>query len=834
MIEQLDKMINKDTQLAMQKICRSCMCESTEMRNVFETKDSETGQIQLAEMLMSCVSIQVIIGDGLPVQLCVSCETRLDSAFEFKQQCQKTDLALRELIHKRIPKKSIKEESLDLDPQDLSDRFHDQEVTESLGDSDRSEMTNQSKDTLLFPCCYCQKVLRTKKGLKIHQRRHTGEKLRSCHLCHAKFTRTHHLKRHIATHNKHNSGSNHICVECGATFTNAMYLINHQKEHTLDESVKKETYGEIEVNNGDVVEEYDNILKHEDETWETWREEEESNKESDENTKKHKIGLDSSKQKENDRKIMECEFCDRQFKYKKSFVHHLQVEHGMFEESDSIVFGTISRVESIKHELNDTHEIEVSDPCELKELTNPHISDVVQEIESINKKIHTCHVCETKFTRANHLTRHMILHRAVLTEKCGKCDKAFATPECLTKHIQQDHIDKPYICTMCNKPFSRGEHLIRHLRIHDTDGIYETHKCSICEKEFNRSDHLARHTKIHLQNDKRHICTDCGKAFHRLDNLKTHQRNHTGLRDSTRLHLCIYCGKEFNNSSNMIVHMRRHTGERPYKCSICSKGFPRSHDLKCHERTHSGEKPYLCTLCGKSFNKSNKLLRHSRVHTGERPYVCSLCERGFTQSNDLTLHMRRHTGSRPYACGVCPARFIQSGQLKTHRRSTGHWMETQPDLKGGHRVEPVTLIGTPTPIKFKSRGKAKARPEDEEVKEPQILSHTVGIMGNVNIQSDGLHQPQPIIIDSTKLIQQFHNGNSFTTFTSIVNAAQVVDDNEHKLESEVQNYVTELSHKEVCVEKMEMTDDNCVTFSTIVTSPSTFNSAERYGYQNYG
>lgn len=41
-----------------------------------------------------------------------------------------------------------------------------------------------------------------------------------------------------------------------------------------------------------------------------------------------------SERNDKDKKIMQCEFCDRQFKYKKSFSHHMHTEHGISEDSD--------------------------------------------------------------------------------------------------------------------------------------------------------------------------------------------------------------------------------------------------------------------------------------------------------------------------------------------------------------------------------------------------------------------------------------------------------------------------------------------------------------------
>lgn len=161
-----------------------------------------------------------------------------------------------------------------------------------------------------------------------------------------------------------------------------------------------------------------------------------------------------------------------------------------------------------------------------------------------------CHVCNQKFTKVNHLTRHMTLHRNVLSHQCEHCEKVFLTPEHLETHMNECHRQKPYACTKCDKIFNRGEHLIRHLKTnHDKET--EIHKCSVCEKELGTSEQLGKHIKQHILKDKRHVCEVCNKAFNRLDNLRTHQRAHTGD-VPVRLHLCIYCGKEFNNSSNMV------------------------------------------------------------------------------------------------------------------------------------------------------------------------------------------------------------------------------------------------------------------------------------------
>lgn len=89
-------------------------------------------------------------------------------------------------------------------------------------------------------CKYCDKVLTTKEGLKLHERRHTGEKLKQCPICNATFAKTNHLVRHMSSHNKPPDEYKHTCGECGMGFMRAYHLVKHKQEHQSEKEKDEE------------------------------------------------------------------------------------------------------------------------------------------------------------------------------------------------------------------------------------------------------------------------------------------------------------------------------------------------------------------------------------------------------------------------------------------------------------------------------------------------------------------------------------------------------------------------------------------------------------------
>lgn len=55
-------MINKETDLLIDKLCRCCMCEKENMHNIFEgSGNSKEAMVSLSEMLITCADVEVLL-----------------------------------------------------------------------------------------------------------------------------------------------------------------------------------------------------------------------------------------------------------------------------------------------------------------------------------------------------------------------------------------------------------------------------------------------------------------------------------------------------------------------------------------------------------------------------------------------------------------------------------------------------------------------------------------------------------------------------------------------------------------------------------------------------
>ena len=72
------------------KTCRVCL----EEKNLGATLLRENYTV--IQMIENCSSVKISLNDGLPPMLCDECFYRLEVAYQFKQQCEVSDMRLRE------------------------------------------------------------------------------------------------------------------------------------------------------------------------------------------------------------------------------------------------------------------------------------------------------------------------------------------------------------------------------------------------------------------------------------------------------------------------------------------------------------------------------------------------------------------------------------------------------------------------------------------------------------------------------------------------------------------------------------------------------------------
>lgn len=79
-----------------------------------------------------------------------------------------------------------------------------------------------------FACPFCGKCVRSKENLKLHVRKHTGERPFVCLFCGRAFGGKSDLTRHLRIHTGERP---YHCESCGKCFARADYLSKHLTTH---------------------------------------------------------------------------------------------------------------------------------------------------------------------------------------------------------------------------------------------------------------------------------------------------------------------------------------------------------------------------------------------------------------------------------------------------------------------------------------------------------------------------------------------------------------------------------------------------------------------------
>ena len=110
----------------------------------------------------------------------------------------------------------------------------------------------------------------------------------------------------------------------------------------------------------------------------------------------------------------------------------------------------------------------------------------------IQRKVHTCDTCGSKFHDKYDLKRHQIVHTKEKQYFCSFCTLTFALRHHVKRH-ESTHISKGHtikletsemihFCRYCKKDFIGPENLRIHEKTHSSKG--EVMKCKFCDKSF--------------------------------------------------------------------------------------------------------------------------------------------------------------------------------------------------------------------------------------------------------------------------------------------------------------------------------------------------------------
>ncbi|XP_035863930.1 telomere zinc finger-associated protein [Sander lucioperca] len=318
---------------------------------------------------------------------------------------------------------------------------------------------DSKKDSVQCPSC--DKSFKSKYYLKVHNRRHTGERPFGCLKCGKRYFR----KENLLLHEIRDCAKvqMYTCVTCSSTFKGKEELRLHVVSHTGNMPHKCSTCPEQFM---------------------------------------HKKNLTIHMMKVHGYpKPHACPQCPKTFLTRTELRVHEAAKHR--GEKPFVCEECGHRASSrngLQMHIKAIHRNERPFVCNLcghafsqKNNLNMHL-----RIHS-GERPYQCHLCGKTFRTQASLDKHHRTHTGERPFGCDVCEQRFTEKGALVRHKASKHEEgRPHSCHICGKTFKAREQLRVHLRRHKGMRKFE---CIDCGYKFTRQAHLRRHIQIHKRTE---------------------------------------------------------------------------------------------------------------------------------------------------------------------------------------------------------------------------------------------------------------------------------------------------------------------------------------------
>ncbi|KAK5895181.1 hypothetical protein CesoFtcFv8_011797 [Champsocephalus esox] len=318
---------------------------------------------------------------------------------------------------------------------------------------------DSKKDCVLCPIC--NKSFRSKYYLKVHNRRHTGERPFGCAKCGKRYFR----KENLSLHEMKDCAKvqTYTCVTCSSTFNGKVELRLHVVSHTGNMPHKCSSCPEQFMHKKNLTIHMMKVHGHPKphacsqcpKTFLTRTE-----------LRVHEAA------KHRGEKPFVCEECGHRASSRNGLQMHIKAIH---RNERPFVCALCGHAFSQKNNLN------------------MHL-----RIHS-GERPYQCHLCGKTFRTQASLDKHQRTHTGERPFSCDVCEQRFTEKGALVRHKASKHEEgRPHCCQICGKTFKAREQLRVHLRRHKGMRKFE---CIDCGYKFTRQAHLRRHTQIHKRTE---------------------------------------------------------------------------------------------------------------------------------------------------------------------------------------------------------------------------------------------------------------------------------------------------------------------------------------------